>query len=168
MCVKGTFTFYSTAFNFTRTNTLLGLFKTKTQRQAFRIHNCNKWKWKLFSYSQLHHQPLSSPLPRGISLYCCLDLSQGLSYPVLSHRIPDLQLDLFSINVDHTGPKLHTCQWRAKEGMWFSWTSPTLRGSCSSPVWWLILCLPSVPLNPLPLFATVNFVFLEFPFSFQN
>jgi hypothetical protein len=50
-------------------------------------------------HAQLHQCPL---------LY--LDLDQELNYFVLSYRIPDLQFNLFSINVDHTSSKLHACQ----------------------------------------------------------
>ena len=27
---------------------------------------------------------------------------------ILAYRVPDLQLDLFALNVDHTRPKFHT------------------------------------------------------------
>lgn len=164
MCVKGTFTFYSTAFNFTRTNTLLGQFNTKTQRQAFRIHNCNKWKWKLFPYSQLHHQPLSSPLPRGISLYCCLDLRDWvILFSLTVSQICSLICfpSMLTIRAPNSTPvseeQKKECDFHEHHPHWEVRVLPQCGDSSF---------LPSVPLNPLPLFATVNFVFLEFPFSF--
>lgn len=80
-------------------------------------------KWKLpyifdFTLPLLWSPPLA---PILIALSPPSDFSvvfgsgQGVNDFVLSHRIPDLQFDLFSINVDHTGPKLHTCQWRPRE-----------------------------------------------------
>lgn len=62
----------------------------------------------LLSFPPLAHPPSPFSLHWPLVLYS--DLGQVLSYFILSHRVPDLQFDLFSINVDHTGPKLHTCQ----------------------------------------------------------
>ena len=82
-------------------------------------------KWTLTSI-------LSSSI---IALYPCISLYCYIwdkSLFVFSYRIPDLKFDLFSINVDHTGPKLHACQRKQRERMLVSWTTMVTKGSCLS------------------------------------
>lgn len=46
-----------------------------------------------------------------VCVFVCVSLGEMGKRQPATHRIPDLQLDLLAVNVDHAGPKLHTnCQ----------------------------------------------------------